>query len=200
MELDKAFQLAVVLAWEDLLKPIEPRSVRVEYFCEPGTSLDCLEVWSVGAGGRQDLVCRYWTSSAPPSGVRFGDTRYCEKLAQALDFIMKNQGQFTRRADACSHGLVLIYPPDGVDRTEAATWMRGVDRTATNIDDAADQRVPLSRTSLPYCAKDKTSRKHWPSRTRISSGSSAFARASLLDAAGYSRIGGRLHLVGSPIF
>jgi len=47
--------------------------------------------------------------------------------------------------------------------------------------------------------KGKTSRKHWPSRTRISSASSAFPRTTLLDAEKYSRIGGRLHLVGSPI-
>jgi hypothetical protein len=47
--------------------------------------------------------------------------------------------------------------------------------------------------------KGKTSRKRWPSRTRISSARSAFPRATLLDATGYSGIGGRLHLVGSPI-
>jgi hypothetical protein len=48
--------------------------------------------------------------------------------------------------------------------------------------------------------KGKTSRKHWPSRTRISSARVAFPRANLLDATRYSRIGGRLHLVGSSIF
>jgi hypothetical protein len=48
--------------------------------------------------------------------------------------------------------------------------------------------------------KGKTSRKRWPSTTRISSASSAFPRATLLDAIRYSRIGGRLHLVGRPIF
>jgi len=48
--------------------------------------------------------------------------------------------------------------------------------------------------------KGKTSRRHWPSRTRISSASSAFPRATLLDAVRYFRAGGRLHLVGSPIF
>jgi hypothetical protein len=48
--------------------------------------------------------------------------------------------------------------------------------------------------------KGKTSRKHWPSRTRISSARLAFPRANLLDATRCSRIGGRLHLVGSPIF
>jgi NifU-like protein involved in Fe-S cluster formation len=50
------------------------------------------------------------------------------------------------------------------------------------------------------CVKGKTSRKRWPSRTRISSASSAFPGATLPDATRYSRIGGRLHLVGSPIF
>jgi hypothetical protein len=48
--------------------------------------------------------------------------------------------------------------------------------------------------------KGNTSRKRRPSRTRISSVRSAFPRATLLDAIRYSRIGGRLHLVGSPIF
>jgi hypothetical protein len=48
--------------------------------------------------------------------------------------------------------------------------------------------------------KGKTSRKRWPSRTRISSASSAFPRATLLDATRYSRIGERRHLVGSLIF
>ena len=48
--------------------------------------------------------------------------------------------------------------------------------------------------------KGKTSRKRWPSRTRISSVSTAFPRATLLDARRCSRIGGRLQLVGSPIF
>jgi hypothetical protein len=48
--------------------------------------------------------------------------------------------------------------------------------------------------------KGKTSRKRLPSRTRISSASSAFLRATLLDATRYSRIRRRLHLVSSPIF
>src|ERR1700745_2330078 len=44
--------------------------------------------------------------------------------------------------------------------------------------------------------KGKTSRKRLPSRTRISSVSSAFPRATLLDVTRYSRIRRRLHLVG----
>lgn len=125
-ELDNAFRYAVTLAWEDLMAPIEPRAIRVEYLCEPGSPLDHLSVWSVRAGGYQDLVCDCWTwaSLAHPNGARFGNRHSSDQLAATLDFIMKNQAQFTRPADAGRHGLILIYPPDADDRTEAVTWMK----------------------------------------------------------------------------
>ena len=59
----------------------------------------------------------------------------------------------------------------------------------------------IASSSLPTeWVKGKSSRKRLPSRTRISSASSAFPHATLLDATRHSRIGRRLHLVGSPIF
>ncbi len=149
MELDKAFEFAVILAWEDLMKTTKPCTVRVEYRCEPGTSLDYLSVWSVRAAGDQYLVCDYWTrtSSAHPSGVRFRNGHYSDKLAETLDFIMKNQDQFTRRADACRDGLVQIYRPTGDERIEAATWTREVHNTAANFSVVADERTPISMPS-----------------------------------------------------
>ena len=146
MELDTALQCAVILAWEDLMKASQPCSARVEYQGEPGTPLDYLSVWSVGARGYQDLVCDYWTwaSTAHPRGVRFRNGHSSEQLAETLDFILQNQDQFTRRADACRDGLVLIYPPAGEERTEAAGWMREVQGATTNLAGAADERAPLS--------------------------------------------------------
>jgi len=128
LELDKAFRYAVTLAWQDFMKPIEPRSIRVEYVCEPGTPLDHLSVWSARAGGYRDLVCDFWTSASlsHPAGARFEDRYHSEILAQALLFVTKHQGQFTRPADAGRHGLVLIHSPDADDHTEAASWMKGV--------------------------------------------------------------------------
>ena len=128
LELDKAFQYAVTLVWEDLKKPIEPRSIRVEYLCEPGTALDHLSVWSVRARGYQDLVCDYWTpvSSAHPTSMRFENGYYSDQLALTVEFIMNNQGQFTRPADAGLHGSVQIHPPDADDRTKATTWIKVV--------------------------------------------------------------------------
>jgi hypothetical protein len=143
MELDKAFEFAVTLAWEDLMKVTKPCSVRVEYQCEPGASLDYLRIWSDRGGGYQHLVCDYWTwtSSAHPSGVRFSNRYHSDQLARTLDFILMNQNQFTRRADACRDGLVLIYPPTGDERTQAATWMKGVHGAATNVSRARDEKV-----------------------------------------------------------
>jgi hypothetical protein len=128
LELDRAFRYAVTLAWQDFMKPAEPRSIRVEYVCEPGNPLDHLSVWSARGGGYRDLVCDFWTSAslAHPAGTRFEGRYHSDVLAQALLFVMKNQGQFTRPSDAGLHGLVLIHPPDADDRSEAATWMKSV--------------------------------------------------------------------------
>jgi hypothetical protein len=128
LELDNAFHYAVTLAWDDLKKPIEPRSIRVEYLSEPGTALDRVSVWSVRVGGYQDLVCDYWTriSSAHPTSMCFENGYYSDRLARTFDFIMNNQGQFTRPADAGRHGSVQIHPPDADDRREAATWLKAV--------------------------------------------------------------------------
>ena len=120
MELDKALEFAVILAWEDLMKSAPPCSVRIEYRCEPGTSVDYLSIWSVNAESQQQMVCSYWTWTSPahPSGVRFSNRFQSDQLGQTLDFILMNQGQFTRRADACRDGLALIYPPTGDERTD----------------------------------------------------------------------------------
>jgi len=105
-KLDKASEFAGILAWEDLLKVASPCSARVEYQCEPGSSLGYLSAWAAKAGGEQDLVCNCWTwtSSAHPSGIRFVNKYHSDPLTQALDFIMMNQDQFTRPADASVMG------------------------------------------------------------------------------------------------
>jgi len=140
MKLDKAFESAVILAWEDLMKVNQSPSVRVEYQCEPGTSLDYLTVWAARPRGSNDLVCDYWTWASPAhaSGVRFTNGYHSDMLALTLEFIMKNQDQFTRPADACRDGLALIYPPTEDERAETATWIRGVHGAAANVSRAGE--------------------------------------------------------------
>ena len=134
MELDKALQLAVIQSWEDILKVPNSCSVRIEYQQEVGTSLDYLSIWSDRPKGYQFLICSYWTTttSAHPCGARFANEYRSDQLAQSLDFIMKNQDQFPRPVGASRSGLVLINPPSGEDRAEAATWMSEVQSRATD--------------------------------------------------------------------
>jgi len=143
MELDKALGFAVILGWDDLKKVSDPCSARVEYRSAVGTAVDYLSIWSVNSEGKQKKVCDYWTrtSSAHPSGICFNNEFHSQQLGLALDFILMNQDQFTRPAQACPEGLALIYPPTGDDLTEAATWMRRAHGTATNVCRAADEKV-----------------------------------------------------------
>jgi hypothetical protein len=164
LKLDKALQYAVTLAWDDLMKPIQPRSMRVEYLCEPGTALDHLSVWAVRAGGYQDLVCDCWTwaSLAHPCGAAFGNRHYSDKLAETLDFVMKNQGQFTRAADAGQHGLVLIYTPDADDRREAATWMRELEALGEGIEASAEEAHQQPKAPAQHQEKKGATRSDGP--------------------------------------
>jgi hypothetical protein len=128
MELDKALRLALIQSWEDILKVHNSCSVRIEYQQEAGAPLDYLSVWSDRPKGYQFLICNYWktTTSAHARGARFANEYCSDQLAQNLDFIMENQDQFPRPADASRSGLVLIDPPSDKDRAEASSWMSGV--------------------------------------------------------------------------
>jgi len=143
MELDKALGLAVILAWEDLKKVSAPCSARVEYRSAPGTPVDFLSIWSVDAEGHQNMVCAYWTwtSAAHPRGICFNGKFQSPPLGRALDFILMNQDQFTRPADACPEGLALIYPPSADELSEATAWMSGVHGAATNVSRAGAESV-----------------------------------------------------------
>ena len=177
VELDRAFHYAVTLAWEDLMKPIEPRAIRVEYLSEPGSPLDHLSVWSVRAGGYQDLVCDFQSSAsvAHPSGACFGNRYSSDKLAASLGFIMKNQGQFTRPADAGRHGLVLIHAPNANDRKEAATWMKAAR--------ALQDTQPVGQAAVP--AEDHRQDEEASSRMD-DEGHSGERAETVPDATGYS--------------
>ena len=177
VELDRAFHYAVTLAWEDLMKPTEPRAIRVEYFSEPGSPLDHLSVWSVRAGGYQDLVCDFQSSAslAHPSGACFGNRYSSDQLAASLGFIMKNQGQFTRPADAGRHGLVLIHAPDADDRKEAATWMKAAR--------ALQGTQPVGQAAVP--AEDHRQDEEASSRMD-NEGHSGERAETVPDATGYS--------------
>jgi hypothetical protein len=131
MEFDRGLELAVTLGWNDLAPGDQLLSARVEYESRRGMPVDLLTVWALRSWGYQDRVCD-WTSAPPahPMGVRFRNNYHSDTLAKALDFIMKNQDQFTRPADAWRPHLVLIRPPAADLVAQAAAWMTEIQASA----------------------------------------------------------------------
>lgn len=143
MKLDKALGFAVILAWDDLKKSTDLSSARVEFQSAVGTAVDYLSIWSVDAEAHQSMLCDYWTWTSPAhtSGISFKRTLNSPRLVLALDFILMNQNQFTRPADACPEGLALVYPPTADELTEATTWMAGAHGVSTNVSPAEVEKV-----------------------------------------------------------
>jgi len=150
MELNRALEFAVILGWQDLLRVVTPSIVRIEYECAPGASLDHLSVWLIKPKGYQDLVYEHWTKASwgYPAGARFENGHDSGILAQALNFILRNQQQFTHASD-CRKGRILIYPPAETEQAEAAAWWRGL--VGANAHAGASAEAPVVRPvhSLP---------------------------------------------------
>ena len=143
MELDRVLGFAVILAWDDLKKVPGLSLAQVEFQNPAGTTVDYLSIWSVDAEGDQIMLCDYWTwiSAAHSSGISFKKDFTSPRLGLALDFILMNQNQFTRPADACSEGLELVYPPTADEIAEATNWFAGTHGVATNVSPAEVEKV-----------------------------------------------------------
>ena len=127
MELDRALELAVVSSWHELVSTGEPSSVHVEYKNVSTLPVASLEVWMIKKRGYGMLVCRCSDSSpvvSQQSGCTFENSYRSKTLAEDLDFIIRNQGQYTRPADHSIHGFVQIDPPSDDDRKSANDWSR----------------------------------------------------------------------------
>ena len=133
MELDRALELAVISAWDELISSGEPCSVHVEYKNVAKLPLSLVEVWTIAKRGYGTLAFRYATPRSDSSTARledatmnFANSYRSETLASNFDFIMKNQGDFTRPGDQSIHGSVQIETPNEEDRKIAAAWRSSI--------------------------------------------------------------------------
>jgi hypothetical protein len=129
MELGQAIEFAVVSSWDELVKPGERGSIHVEYKNIADLPLSSVEVWMIKNRGYGTLVCEYSVSPAgsPASssqafGMHFANLHSSKTLARSLDFIIRNQGQFSRSIGGSIHGLVQIDCPGESQRRDAAAW------------------------------------------------------------------------------
>jgi hypothetical protein len=138
MELDRALELAVVSSWDDLVHPGESCSIHVEYRNTSELPLNSVEVWKIENRGYGTLVCSYSMSRSdswpvPPETLEmhFANNYRSTILADNLDFIMRNQHQFSRPPDRSIHGMVQIDLPSEEERKSAAIWSRGIRTDST---------------------------------------------------------------------
>ena len=124
MDFEKALEFAVICSWEDLVKPDANTSIHVEYANVDGFPVAWLQVWAMRKGNG-NRVCTYSlppSSGSEPQGIQFANPYASETLADALEFIMGNQSQFTRPAGRSVSGLVQVADPRQEDRASAADW------------------------------------------------------------------------------
>src|SRR5579872_2893131 len=138
MELDRAFELAVISAWDELIRSGEPCSVHVEYKNVAELPLSLVEVWTIAKRGYGMLAFRYDSprsdSPAPrveAASMNFANSYRSETLASNFDFIMKNQKDFRRPIDHSIHGFVQIETPNQEDRKIAAAWRSSIGASPT---------------------------------------------------------------------
>ena len=138
MELDRALELAAASSWEELVRPGGYRSIHVESKNIPKLLLNSLEVWMINNRGDGTLVCRYSISRSDSSTVapetheiHFANNYRSVILANNLDFIMRNQHEFSRPPDRSIHGLVQVDLPTEEEKKSAAVWSRGIRTDST---------------------------------------------------------------------
>jgi hypothetical protein len=124
MDFEKALEFAVISSWDELVKPKDNSSIHVEYANVDGIPVASLQVWDTHKG-YENLVCDYSvrpSSGSELQGARFANAYASRTLAEALDFIMQNQTQFSRPAGRGVNGLVQVAAPTKADSASAADW------------------------------------------------------------------------------
>lgn len=133
MELDRALELAVTSCWNDLVTADEDSCVHLEYKNVSGLPLSLVEVWIINEDGGRALAFRY---AAPRSNssrgrrenprMQFANSYRSRNLAGNVDFIMRNQVNFTRPADRSIHGFIEIEAPTEENRKMAGAWQDAI--------------------------------------------------------------------------
>jgi hypothetical protein len=111
--------------------------------------VNSLEVWKIKNRGYGTLVCRYSTAGSNSLVSRlevptmhFANSYRSQTLSDNLDFILRNQHQFSRPSDRSIHGLVQIELPSGDERKSAAIWSRELG-TDSAVGDCHDEDLAV---------------------------------------------------------
>ena len=123
--MDRILASAVILSWNDLLRPTQRGLIQLEYV--PGARRSYLKVWKLTGKGEWSLVCEYWMSHgaavATDDGIMFSNNYDSAGLAEMLKVIMQHSDRFTAPL-APGPSSVQIRPPTEQETLEANGHMR----------------------------------------------------------------------------
>jgi hypothetical protein len=123
--MDRILTSAVVMSWEDLLRPSQRGLVHIEYV--PGKSIPYLKLWELTGKGEWSLVCEYWMSRGPTAvparGMTFFNDYHSAGLAGMLEVIMQHQEHFAASV-VTGTGLIQVTLPTEQESLAATVCMK----------------------------------------------------------------------------
>lgn len=140
--MNRILESAVILNWNDLLRPAQRGLIQLEYV--PGARRSYLKVWQLTGKGEWSLVCEYWMSHgaaiATDDGIMFSNGYDSAGLAEMLKLIMQNSDRFAAPLKS-GPSSIQIKAPTEQETVEANVCMRqsyeSLGRTFINIPTSA---------------------------------------------------------------
>ena len=127
VQMDRILESAVVLSWNDLLRPSQRGLIHIEY--APGTRLQYLKICQLTGKGEWSLVCEYWMSrgpaDSPGDGITFKNDYRSAGLAEMLEVIMQHQDNFAPSLKPGA-GLIQVTLPTEQESLASGACMRHV--------------------------------------------------------------------------
>ncbi len=123
--MDRILSSAVILSWNDLLRPTQRGLIQLEYV--PGGRRSYLKVWQLTGKGEWSLVCEYWMShgaaAATDDGIMFSNGYDSAGLAEMLKVIMQHSDRFTAPLSPGPSSIQIKLPTEQ-ETLEASEHMR----------------------------------------------------------------------------
>lgn len=152
--LEQMLESAVVLSWKDLIDSSDGR-IQIEFRASTTGSVEYVKVWASGTTrGHWSLVCEsHGVAPSAPGRTDFSNGFHSGFLAQTLEYVLANPGQFLPRQNGFT-GLVQVQSPTEDEIASATECVRDA-RKKTRKDSIVSSREGR-RTFGGYYATTET--------------------------------------------
>ncbi len=112
--MNRILESAVILSWNDLLRPTQRGLIQLEYV--PGPRRSYLKIWQLTGKGEWSLVCEYWMSHgaavATDDGIMFSNGYASAGLAEMLEVIMQHREHFAVPLTSGPGSIQIKFPTE----------------------------------------------------------------------------------------